>query len=209
MVLVRGSEVWFAPRRVRSQEKRRLGGQGHYLMGNNFFPTVTITQGQTSAEARAQQQPGESPRPGAGSAAAPDTRPAVLGCPQLCAYGHSRSSRAAPQLDVTLCTAFSARDVQKALTSSMYISNIYLVQMHVCVSLYKGDAKNRGCEPIFFHSTRDGAAWDAGHGPSCPRCPHTSPPAPAFPGFVPPGRAQPGWDSEAPTGEFGIYVSIS
>lgn len=185
MVLVRGSEVWFAPRRVRSQEKRRLGGQGHYLMGNNFFPTVTITQGQTSAEARAQQQPGESPRPGAGSAAAPDTRPAVLGCPQLCAYGHSRSSRAAPQLDVTLCTAFSARDVQKALTSSMYISNIYLVQMHVCVSLYKGDAKNRGCECIFFSlHTRRGGVGRRARTELSPLPAHI-PSGPGFPRFCP------------------------
>lgn len=37
MVLVLASGVWFTPRRVRSQEKRRLGRQGHYLMDNKVF----------------------------------------------------------------------------------------------------------------------------------------------------------------------------
>lgn len=104
--------------------KAALGPAGTLFNGRQRFPIVTITGGanqtrnpSAAAAGRASPTPGPGVQPGSSSRHPPGrARPL-----QLRAYGRSRSSRAALQLDDTFCTAFSARDIQKAVLYTFLI----------------------------------------------------------------------------------------
>lgn len=130
-------------------------------------------------------------------------------CTQGCADGRSRSSRAAPWLGVTFCTAFSSHDIQRALRSFMYFQ-IFIQLKYMCVCDYiKLMPRNVAVRVFLFYSTRD--LGGVGRQARCDLSPLPAhiPSGHGCPRLIPPGRAQPGWDSEALTCGFGIYGSIS